>query len=131
MTILDDKLLPGVKKILLKVGEAATLTEGPSPGDYDATTGATVDTPATHSVLITPPGPNTEFYPIASGGGQPGDIGRKRDIVTILSKLLLTETVPAVPDPKIGWKLTITATSQVLQILAVENIKGAWQLTVE
>lgn len=120
MTILDDKLLPGVKKILTRVGEAASLVEAPSPGDYDPATGHTTSTPTTYNVLMTPPGPYSEAYPT-------GDVGRAREIITILSKLLLTEG--AVPDPTKGMLLTFE--TKTYQVLAVEDIKGAWQLTVE
>lgn len=122
MTVLDDKLLPGVKKLLLKLGDAATLTESPAPGDYDPTTGATTFTPTAHSVLVTPPSPFSDAYP-------GGDVGRARETLTLLSKLLLTEATPAVPDPARGWKLTIG--TKVWQVLSVEDIKGAWQLSLE
>lgn len=120
MTILDDKLLPGVKKILNKVGETATLTSSPAPTDYNPATGFTTFTGTDYTVLITPPGPYSEAYPN-------GDIGRAREIVTLLSKQLLNEA--SVPDPTKGWTLTIG--TKISQVLEVEDIKGAWQLTLE
>lgn len=120
MTILDDKLGPGVKKILLKVGETATLTASPAPSDYDPVTGHTTFTPASYTVLITPPGPYSESYPN-------GDIGRAREIITLLSSQLLTEG--AVPDPEKGWKLTYEGKTS--QVISVEKIKGAWQISLE
>ena len=120
MTILDDKLLPGVKKILNKVGDTATLTSAPGAGDYDPATGHTTFTGTDYTVLVTPPSPYSEMYP-------DGDVGRAREIVTLLSKLLLTEG--SVPDPEKGWTLTIG--TKISQVLEVEDIKGAWQLTLE
>lgn len=105
MTKLDDKLLPGVKKILNLVGAAAVLTEKAAAGDYDPTTGLVTDTPATHTVKITPPSPFEQ-------GLHKGKMG------CLLSGQLLTEG--SVPTVEPGWLLTFK--TEVFQVLIVEPL---------
>lgn len=128
MTILDDKLRPGVKKVLLKTGAPVVLTTSATAGEYDPTTGAVVYTPVTYTVLATPPSP---FAEESMGAGK---TIRKGDMTTLLSALLLDEATVPVPDPLPGWTLTLR--SKIWQVTAVEPIMSgeqvaAWTLKLE
>ncbi len=129
MTELDDKLVPGVARILTRVGAAATLTEGPADTDYDPTTGGVVDAPASHAVKMTPPSPFNEEAMAGSAQEGEADVIRKGDMTTLLSAQLLTAAT--VPDPQPGWKLAIR--SKTWQVLVVAPIMSgdsvaAWLL---
>lgn len=131
MTELDDKLVPAVKRILLRVGATATLTEGPTGTDYDPATGGVVDTPDSHTVRITPPAPFDEEAMQGTSQAGEDDVIRKGDMSTLLSAALLTEATPPIPDPEPGWKLLLR--SKTWQVLVVAPIMSgdevcAWTL---
>ena len=100
MTELDDELLPDVATIVTDLGRSATLTEARVPGDYNPLTGAVSGTPDSHTVLITPPAPYESRF-------VGGDLVQAGDSVVLLSARLLANTVPAVPDPDVGWTVLI------------------------
>lgn len=109
MTTLDDKLVPGVKKILNKVGASATLTSPPT--GYSPSTGANTTNGTGYSVKITPPGPFERNL-------TQGDLRYQGDAQTLLSAQLLTEG--SVPTPGRLWVLQFN--SQTWTVIGVEPI---------
>ena len=75
MTILDDKLLKGVKKIADKIGRTVTvIKESAYSPEYDPATGVATPGTGTHAGIKMTPGSISKDW-VASGMGRESDTG--------------------------------------------------------
>ena len=93
MTVLDDKLVPRVKEILLKYGLTA-VADDYEDRTYDPATGVGASTAVAVNVTITPPFPYTDFY-------ADGDLIQAGDSITFIAALDIPIT------PKVGMIITL------------------------
>lgn len=118
MTELDDKLRPGVERILNRVGASFTLSDKADAGDYDPTTGAVVYSVTDYTVKATPPFPFNEEALKGEAREGESDIIREGDMVTLLSAKLLDDASTPVPDPLPGWTMTIRSKTWTVLVVA-------------